>query len=156
MREDESLIEVGRVGRPHGLDGAFVVERSSDDPLRFRRGAKVWVAGEQAEVVLSRRVGRGKLAIKLDRPAARGDRLAVPRAELPAPEPDHFYVFQLVGLAAADSGGRALGRVSDVLPGAANDNLVLEDGALVPMIEDAILEVDLDSGRIVLNPDFIL
>ena len=114
------------------------------------------MAGEPAEVVLSRRVGRGKLAIKLDRAVERGASLAVPRAELPTPDADHFYVFQLVGLAAADSTGRALGHVSDVLPGAANDNLVLEDGVLVPMIEDAILEVDLDAGRIVLNPDFIL
>jgi 16S rRNA processing protein RimM len=154
--DSKDLIDVGRVGRPHGLDGAFVVQRPSDDPQRFATGAKLWVAGAPAEVVLSRRVGGGRLAIKLDRPAVRGDRLQVPRSELPAPDADHFYVFQLVGLAAADSGGRDLGHVSDVLPGAANDNLVLEDGALVPMIEDAILEVDLDAGRIVLNPDFIL
>jgi 16S rRNA processing protein RimM len=155
-RQDTDLIEVGRVGRPHGLDGAFVVERPSDDPGRFRPGAKVWVAGEPAEVVLSRRVGGRRLAIKLDRPAARGDRLTVPRAMLPTPEPDHFYVFQLVGLEVAAPDGRPLGRVVDVLPGPANDNLVLEGGALVPMIEDAIVEVDLDAGRIVLNPDFIL
>jgi len=106
--------------------------------------------------VLSRRVGGGRIAIKLDRPAARGDRLAVPRAELPEPEPDHFYVFQLVGLDAVAPDGASLGRVEDVLPGTANDNLVLGEGALVPMIEDAIVEIDLDAGRIVLNPDFIL
>jgi len=106
--------------------------------------------------VLSRRVGGGKIAIKLDRPAARGEMLAVPRAELPEPEPDHFYVFQLVGLEATGPDGASLGRIEDVLPGTANDNLVLGDGALVPMIEDAILEIDLDAGRIVLNPDFIL
>jgi len=116
----------------------------------------VWVAGEPAEVVLSRRVGGGRLAIKLDRPAARGDRLAVPRALLAEPEPDHFYVFELVGLDALAPDDRPLGRVRDVLSGAANDNLVLEDGTLVPMIEDAIVEVDLDARRIVLNPDFIL
>jgi 16S rRNA processing protein RimM len=114
------------------------------------------VAGEQVEVVASRRVGGGRLAVTLDRTVERGQPLGVRRSELPAPEPDHFYVFQLVGLDALDSTGRSLGRVTDVLPGAANDNLVLEDGTLVPMIEDAVESVDLDTGTIRLNPDFIL
>jgi 16S rRNA processing protein RimM len=150
------MVDVGRVGRPHGLDGAFVVEQASDRPERFRLGATLWVNGERAEVVVSRRVGGGRLAVRLDRDVTRGDRLAVPRAELPDPEPDHFYVFQLVGLDAVDSAGRPLGQVRDVLSGAANDNLVLADGALVPMIEDAVEKIDLAAGTIVLNPDFIL
>ena len=29
------LVVVGRVGRPHGVDGAFVVEGASEDPRRF-------------------------------------------------------------------------------------------------------------------------
>jgi 16S rRNA processing protein RimM len=148
------LVEVGRVGRPHGLDGAFVVERPSTAPDRFAVGATVWAAGTQAKIVLARRVGGGRLAIKLDVPVERGVALAVGRDELPPPEPDHYYVFQLVGLETVEAGGGSLGRVRDVLPGAANDNLELEDGTLVPLIEDAILTVDLESGRIVLNPGF--
>jgi 16S rRNA processing protein RimM len=116
----------------------------------------LWVAGAQAKVVGSRRVGGGRVAIKLDREVERGAQLAVRRADLPEPQPDHFYVFQLVGLEARDRAGRTLGRVTDVLPGAANDNLVLDDGALVPMIEDAVDDVDLTAGTIILNPDFIL
>jgi 16S rRNA processing protein RimM len=147
---------VGRVGRPHGLDGAFVVERPSDDPDRFAVGATLSVGDAPAEVVLARRVGGGRLAIKLNRPVERGQILAVRRAELPEPDPGHFYVFQLVGLEAVDRDGLSLGRVRDVHSGAANDNLELEDGALVPMIEDAIVAVDLEGGRIVLNPGFTL
>lgn len=143
------------MGRPHGLDGAFVVERPSDDPARFAVGAKLWVGGAPAEVTLSRRVGGGRRAIKLDREVARGDTLAIRRAELPKPDADHYYVFQLVGLEAVEKGGRSLGRVRDVHLGAANDNLELEDGTLVPMIEDAICAVDLEHGTIVLNPGFI-
>jgi ribosomal 30S subunit maturation factor RimM len=45
--------------------------------------------------------------------------------------------------------------VKDVLPGSANDNLELEDGTLVPMIEDAISSVDPEAGIILLNPGFI-
>lgn len=152
---DDDLVEVGRVGRPHGLDGAFVVERPSDDPTRFAVGATLWVGGSPVEVVLSRRVGGGRRAIKLDRDIDRGEALTIRRGDLPEPDPDHYYVFELVGLEVIGEGGRSLGRVTDVLPGSANDNLVLEDGTLVPMIEDAIQAVDLARGAIVLNPGFI-
>jgi 16S rRNA processing protein RimM len=148
------FVRVGRVGRPHGLDGAFVLEDASDDEGRFAVGARLWVGGEPAEVVLSRRVGRGRRAIKLDRSAARGAELAVCREELPDPEPDHYYVFQLVGLDVVEA-GRSRGRVKDVLPGTANDNLELESGELVPLVEDAIAGVDLDRGRIDLVPGFL-
>ena len=52
-------------------------------------------------------------------------------------------------------GGRALGIVRDVLPGPANDNLELDDGTLVPMIEDAIHAIDPTDGIVLLNPGFI-
>jgi 16S rRNA processing protein RimM len=149
------FVTVGRVGRPHGLDGAFVVENGSDDPDRFRIGAVVHVDGEAREIVLSRRVGGGRRAIKLDQGVSRGQELTVRVDELGAPEADTYYVFQLVGLEAVSGTGTLLGRVKDVLPGIANDNLELDDGTLVPMIEDAILEIDLAAGRVVLNSTFI-
>ena len=142
------------MGRPHGVDGAFVVEEASDDPRRFEAGSSLLVKGHPATVVLSRRVGGGRRAIKLDREVERGDELAVPRSELPVPEPDSFYVSDLVGLV-VEEGGSERGVVRDVLPGAANDNLVLDSGLLVPLVEDAIASIDLESGRIVLNAGFI-
>ena len=153
--QHEDLVEVGRVGRPHGLDGAFVVERPSDDPGRFAPGRTLLVDGEPATVERVRRVGGRRLAIKLDRPAPRGAQLAVRRSELPPAGEGSYYVFQLVGLEAVTDGGRPLGRVRDVLPGAANDNLELENGELVPMVEDAIVRIDLDAGRVVLNSRFM-
>ena len=149
------LVSVGRVGRPHGLDGAFVVERPSDDEQRYAVGAVLYVDGEPATVVLTRRAGARRRAIKLDRPVERGQQLAVDRAALPAPDPGHFYVFQLVGLAVVDASGREVATVRDVLPGVANDNLELSTGVLVPMIEDAVLEIDAARGRIVVAADFL-
>ena len=79
--------------------------------------------------------------------------LTVLRSELPPPEPGAFYIFQLVGLEVEED-GRVVGRVRDVVPGPANDNLELEDGTLVPLVEDAVIKVDLEQGRIHLNPGF--
>ena len=129
------------------------MERGSDDERRFAVGAKVRVDGVEAEVVLRRRVGGRRLAIKLDRPVDRGQMLTVLRSELPQPEPDAYYIFQLVGLHVEEA-GRVVGRVREVLPGAANDNLQLEDGTLIPLVEAAIGKVDLEAGRIDLNPGF--
>ena len=148
------LVQVGRVGRPHGIDGAFVIEQGSDDDARYAVGSTVYLDGIPTEVVLFRKVGRGRRAILLDRKAERGQALAVPQDLLPPTGPDAFYVFQLEGLE-VEVDGEVVGRVRDVTPGAANDNLVLDDGRLVPLIEDAIAKVDLDSGRIVLNSGFI-
>ena len=155
MTDETGLVPVGRVGRPHGLDGAFVVERASDDGRRWEVGASVLVDGAPATIELSRRVGGRRRAIRLDRQVERGAVLAVHVSELPTPEPDSYYAFQLVGLVVVDEEGRELGSVVEVHPGVANDNLELADGTLVPLIGDAVRTVDLDAGRIIVERGFL-
>jgi 16S rRNA processing protein RimM len=150
VAEADSVL-LGRVGRAHGLDGSFVVERPSE---RLAKGMRVWIGGETAEIVATKRVGGGRLAIRLDRPVDRGAELRVPRAELPRPEEGSFYVFELIGLAVVESGGRELGTVADVQEYPANDVIVLDGGALLPLVEDCVLEVDVAGGRIVVAPGF--
>jgi ribosomal 30S subunit maturation factor RimM len=43
-----------------------------------------------------------------------------------------------------------------VHPGAANDNVELEDGTLVPLVEDAVRDVDLAAGRLVVARGFLV
>jgi 16S rRNA processing protein RimM len=150
----EELVTVGRVGRPHGLDGSFVVERPSEAPERFAKGAIVLVEGERAEVVSSKRVGGGRIAIRLDRAVERGAELTVPRAELPELPDDEYYVFELVGLEVVDEGGTVLGHVEEVQPYPANDVLALDTGLMLPLVEDCVRQVDLDGGRIVVAPGY--
>jgi 16S rRNA processing protein RimM len=148
-----SDVRIGRVGKPHGLDGSFVVEDASDDPARFAVDAVVRVDGEPARVVTSKRAG-GRPVIRLDRPVARGSWLSLPAEELPPPGEDSFYVFQLVGMEVVEEGGRALGRVADVLPGVANDVLELDSGVALPMHEECVRDVDLAAGTIVVARGF--
>src|SRR3954462_18320 len=150
MPDDETVV-VGRVGRPHGLDGSFVVERPSE---RLAAGMAVVVPGEPAQIVAAKRVGGGRLAIRLDRPVERGAELLVPRRELPEPEEGTYYVFQLVGLDVVERDGRALGRVAAVRESPANDVLQLDDGRLLPLVDACVLDVDLAAGRIVVAPGF--
>jgi 16S rRNA processing protein RimM len=142
-------VAIGRVGRPHGLDGAFVVEHGSDDERRYAVGAILFLDGEPAGVIASRRVGGGRHAIKLDREAVRGQELSIPRDTLPPPDTDHYYVADLVGLRVETDAGTDVGEVVDVLPGVANDCLSLSGGQLVPLVEAAICSIDLEARRVV-------
>ncbi len=145
---------VGRVGRPHGVDGSFFVEGASDTPERFERGAVLLVDGKPAEIVVSKRGAGGRPVIKLERSVTRGATLAVRREDLPEPEEDAYYVFQLVGLRVEEEGGRALGTVTEVENGPANDTLALDTGLLLPLVESCVLDIDLDEGRILVARGF--
>ena len=147
-------VSVGRVGRAHGIDGSFVVERPSEDPTRFEVGSRVYVEREPARIEMSKRAGGRRLVIRLDRPVARGAAIEVPVAELPPPEEGAYYVFQLVGLAAEDETGRVLGTVVDVAPGVANDVLELDSGLMLPLVAVCVQAVAVEGGRIVIAPGF--
>jgi 16S rRNA processing protein RimM len=152
---DSELVPVGRVGRPHGLDGGFFVEGASDRAGVFARGATLYAAGEPASVVTSRHGSGGRPVILLDRQVERGAQLAVERATLPQlDDEDEFYVFQLVGLSVEEEGGRLLGRVREVLEYPGNDVLELDSGASLPLVEACVRQVDLAGGRIVVAVGF--
>ena len=147
------LVSVGRVGKPHGLDGSFFVERASEEVQRFAVGATLLVDGEPAEVLASKR-SRGRPVIRLDRAAQRGAELSVPRSELPPPGDDEYYAFQLVGLEVEEEGGRVLGRVAAVQPGVANDVLELDSGTALPLVDACVREIDLEGGRVLVARGF--
>ena len=146
-------VQVGRVGKPHGLDGAFFVEQASDDPDRFTVGATLLVAGEPTEVVESKRAG-GRPVIRLDREVDRGAAIEVERSELPQPDEGEYYAFQLVGLEVQEEGGAILGRVVEISTNPANDVLELDTGLALPLVDACVQEVDLAAGRILVQSGF--
>lgn len=153
MTRPPAFVTVGRVGKPHGLDGSFVVEQASEDPRRFEPGVMLRAGAEEVRVEERKRSG-GRLVIRLDKPVRRGTPLEVPRSELPEPEPGEYYVFQLVGLEVEEEGGRRLGVVTDVVPGPANDALELDTAILLPLVEACVRQVDLEGRRILVAQGF--
>lgn len=154
LPSEPDLVPVGRVGRPHGLDGSFFVEGPSDRAETFATGATLHVDGVPAKIVASKRGSQARPVIRLDRRVERGAALTVPRDSLPPLEEDEYYTFQLVGLAVEEEGGRFLGRVSDVLDYPANDVLELDSGLSLPLVEACVRQVDLEGGRIVVSIGF--
>jgi 16S rRNA processing protein RimM len=138
---------IGKVGRPHGIDGAFFVEQPSDDPRWWKTGARLLAGGRAVEVVAHRRAS-GRPVIKVDPPAERGALIEVERDQLPPTGDDEYYAFELVGLQVVEETGRVLGIVKAVSPGVANDVLELDSEVLLPMVEECVRTIDLTVGRI--------
>lgn len=150
-------VRVGTVGKAHGLDGGVRIA-SPCGWYRFRKGASLLLDGRPVRIL--RRGGTDLDPIVLlegcaDRTAAealRGSALELERDALPAPEPDAYFRFDLVGCAVVEAGsGRPLGHVADVEDGVANDVLVLDDGVptRLPFVAVLVPEVDVAARRIV-------
>lgn len=146
-------VQIGRVGKPHGIDGAFFIEQPSADDRWWKVGSTFLAGGVRVEVVAARR-SSGRPIVKLDRQVERGALLEVERDALPPTEDDEYYAFELVGLPVVEESGRELGSVRAVTTGIANDVLELDSGVLLPMIEDCVRQVDLAGRRIVVAEGF--
>jgi len=158
---------VGRIGRAHGLGGDVAVHVRTDDP-EGRLGAGAVLQTEPGHVgpltVESGRVHSGRLLLRFvgvsDRSGAealRGVSLVVDVAEDERPEdPDEYYDHQLVGLAVVRTDGSPVGELADVLHLPGQDVLAVRrpDGreTLVPFVEAIVPAVDLDAGRVVVDP----
>jgi 16S rRNA processing protein RimM len=148
-------VVVGRVGKPHGLDGAFVVEQASEEPERFVVGARIVVEGDEAEIVEAKRAG-GRPIIRLDRSVRRGAALEVDRESLPDLGPDNYYVADLVGCTVERDDDVRLGTVTQVHDLPANAVIELDNGLLLPLVDACVREVDLAARRILVAPGFDL
>jgi 16S rRNA processing protein RimM len=154
-------VAVGWVAAPWGVRGDLKVQPLTDFPERFQRGAALWVQGRRIEVQRSR-WSRGFVYLGLSgidsRNAAeelRGALLEVPESDLtPLPE-GQYYRFQVIGLEVRTPEGRSLGRVAEILSTGSNDVYVVRGGPrelLIPAIEDVVKEVDVEGGRLVVEP----
>jgi 16S rRNA processing protein RimM len=159
----DELIAVGKVGRARGVRGDVFVQPWTDAPEeRFGPGRTVRTATGQLTVAASSQAG-GKLVVHFegvdDRAAAEalhGIQLFVPAAERPALEdPDDFYDTDLIGLAAHDPQGTALGPVTDIVHAGGADYLVVHVGGsdrLVPFVAAIVPTVDLARGTVTIDP----
>lgn len=155
-------LHAGRVGRPHGLDGSFHVTRPNARLLRD--AAHVMVDEHEFEV--TRRAGTDRspilrLAGHDDRAAAeslRGKDLLVARTEAPELGADEWWAEDLTGCRVRD-GEREVGVVRQLLELPSCEVLEVQRAGggelLVPLVSDAVREVDLDQRAIDVDLRFL-
>ena len=142
---------VGRVGRPHGLDGSFHVRRAGALAL----GDTVTVAGRA--YAIERVAGTTERPIvRLAGCSSREDAEALRGAELLVAgvlEPDEYWARDLVGCRVVD-GSREVGVVARMV--ALPSCEALEVGELlIPMVRDAIRSIDVEGRRIDVDMEFV-
>ncbi|HEY2142440.1 MAG TPA: ribosome maturation factor RimM [Solirubrobacteraceae bacterium] len=175
-----SELPAGRVGRAHGLDGSFYVTGAR--PRLLAVGTEVTVAETTAPIV--RRAGTEQHPIVrlegiTDRAAAealRGRELTVDRVHAPVLGEGEWWAHELEGCEVVD-GERPVGVVSRLIelpscealevrrspqsvpPGGrakrGDASPSLPPPLLVPMVKDAIRSVDVSTGRIDVDVDFL-
>jgi 16S rRNA processing protein RimM len=152
------MIRVGQIAGAYGVDGAVKVIPLTDFEDRFNKGASMLLEGAEREVEWSR-PGHPGLVVKLrgidNRTMAdlfRGRYLEVPEAEARPLAEGRFYHHQVVGLTVLTSSGQKLGVIAEILERPANDVWVSRDGTvehLIPATKDAVVQVDVNAGRVV-------
>ncbi|MCE9621354.1 MAG: ribosome maturation factor RimM [Actinomycetia bacterium] len=131
------LLEVGRIGRAHGVRGQVYVDLLTDRHERLAVGARLR-AGERWLTVVSARPAGSRWLVQFegcaDRNAAELLVSTALFAEPLADDADGLYVHQLIGAEVVGSDGRSYGRCVAVVANPAHDLLELEDGSLVPTV----------------------
>jgi 16S rRNA processing protein RimM len=159
-----SLIQIGRLGRAHGLRGEVVLDRVSLDAAELQSfGSFTWQGanGERRLLELaSARPAAGALLVRFkgiyDRDRAGGltnGQLYAERERVPDAGPGMAYTFQLIGLRVVDANGRELGVVKDVISTGAHPIYVIAGAReiLVPAVGPVVRRVDLDAGIITVD-----
>lgn len=160
---DRAWLHAGRVGRPHGLDGSFLVVEPNASLLRATDMVKL-ADGERR---IDRLAGHdARLIVRLegcgDREAAEalhGQTLFVERGHAPALGEDEWWAEDLEGLAVGD-GERTIGTVRRLLALPSCEVLEVErsqggEPLLVPLVSDAVRTVDLEHKRIDIDLQFL-
>ncbi len=128
------LILVARVAGAFGVRGEVRLTAYTEDPLSLLGyGALSRSDGASGLTLVSGRAVKGgliarakEIATKEQADALRGLALHVPREALPEPDEDEFYLTDLIGLAARDAAGAALGKVKSVQNFGAGDLLEIQ------------------------------
>jgi 16S rRNA processing protein RimM len=152
---DPVRLEVGRVGRAHGLRGEVHVVAVTNRPERFVRGSRLFVGGHDLVVESARASGSGwvvQFAGVASREAAEALRGMTVYGDALGEAPDgELWVHEVIGAEVRDLAGAPIGVVEAVQANPAHDLLVLDNGALVPVVfvtdhEPGVIVVDLPDG----------
>jgi 16S rRNA processing protein RimM len=145
-------IEVGRVGRPHGLDGSVTLT-GHGGTVPMTPGTEVAI-GDRAARIVGRKGTDERPIVRFDLADSReqaeelrGLAVTVPASALPEPEEDEFFHVDLIGCAVW-CGARRVGTVRTVRTYPANDVLELDSGEMIPFVDEAVGAIDVAGRRI--------
>ena len=150
------LLEVGRLGRAHGVKGGFVVTLVTDRLERVQPGSRLHDGHVWRTVAASRPLPQGKWMVQFDDVADRTAAEALSGRTLwgePVQDDDALWVHDLIGARVVDQTGVDRGACVSVIDNPANDLLELDTGHLVPVtfvesVVDGVITGDTPDGLV--------
>ncbi len=148
------VLEVGQITKAHGLRGEVVVKLTSDRDERVAPGA-TFETDRGVLTVHSSRPHQDRWVVAFVDVARREDADALRGLVLrgtPIEDPDALWVHELIGCSVRTADGVERGVIESVLDNPAADLLVLDSGALVPVVfvvgspADGVVLVDTPDG----------
>jgi 16S rRNA processing protein RimM len=145
-------LELGRVGRAHGLHGEVQIVPTTNVRDRFAPGTRLYVEDDEY-VIETSRPHQDRWLVRFagvsDRDAAEQLRGRTVRGDALGDAPEgELWVHELIGAEVRDRSGASLGTVVAVEANPAHDLLVLESGGLIPMV----FVVGREPGVVVVDP----
>jgi 16S rRNA processing protein RimM len=158
MSEDRVLL--GVVAAPHGVRGLVRIKSFTENPMKVAAyGPLSDETGKKEYRVEVLSAARGAVLARIDgvadRTAAeglRGLRLYVPRSALPEAGAKEWYEADLIGLSAIGRDGRDWGKVVAFHDFGAGSVMEVSGGAMLPFTDEAVPEIDVEGGKVVIDP----
>lgn len=160
-RDGESAyLAVGRLRKPHGIQGEISMEVLTDFPERLKRGSKLLVGPEHITYQIQALRWNNQVMLLtfkgINTPEQAGElrnqMVYVRTADIPKLEEGEYYHHQLIGLQIYSDTGKLIGTVRELIDAGSTDVLVIRPDLgkeiLIPMVDENILEINLDQGLI--------
>jgi 16S rRNA processing protein RimM len=162
-------LAIGRISRPHGVRGELRAEILTDYPDRvqtvFAQHLRTLYVGKEHRPFTLTGVRFHQDAMLLtfkecttrdEADALRGTLVEIALEDAVPLDEGEYYHFQLIGMQVETDEGDVLGDIVDVFtaPGA-NDVFVVHGSRgeiLIPAIEDVVINLDVEAGRVVIHP----
>jgi 16S rRNA processing protein RimM len=154
-------VVVGRVLGTHGTSGEVRVRTYSDVPHRFDVGRVLYLQGNPLRVTSSILSRSHQVILKfqdIDTPEAAqslaGQWLTAPQETASLLSEGEYFHFQILGLRALGEDGEELGEITEIIETGSNDVYVIsgqKGEILVPAIAQAVRQIDLDRGIMVVR-----
>ncbi len=166
MRELDTWVEAGVVMRPHGIVGEVVVDFKNDllELVSETMKLRTTRAHDDEDLILTvervrKHKGRLIIAFKGRKTREEANELRsrtvwMTRDQIGPLDEDRWFVQDLIGMTVLTDDGETLGKLVDVMHQPANAVFVVETESgelLLPLIDDVILDVDIEGGKMTVH-----
>lgn len=157
-------LTIGRLGKPHGLDGGIVFYIITDFPERLQKGRKVFISEKKIPVHIQSVKPHPRGLVLLFKEYSdtseveqfKSQYVYVDANELPELPEGEYYHHQLIGLHVFDPQGSEIGILQDILETGANDVYLIKDQnakeILIPALLELIKKIDIENKTMVITP----